>query len=555
MGLEVTESLDRFKASLIQLRPTREVCHLVVSFLSDILRPERIGIYLWDEDRGAFTVWPEQPDVIQRIMIFDPFLLYLTEHDGIYMREDFVEEGPPERAPIRRDAVRFFDQVNADLLMPLVLNQSMVGILFVRARRQPTAEILPVLQEIRALAVMALSNSILYARLEGILGHLEEKVRERTRELETAQSQLVQSEKMAMLGVMVAGIAHEINTPASVINGGVDNVEKSLRFLLGNLQSIVRLVPAEHQESLARVVNRVGMVVSGGAFRRVRDAFRRKRALQAILEERNIPEARNLAVYLVENGIFEPDSSSSVSEVEQIGSFCDGAFMQALVQTLGAVSPDDLPRLFRLLEEVANSARNLQNIRGSITSIVRIVRALKHYSHLDQGSMVPADLHEGIENTLVILDSLQRQNRDTVEIVRDFAKTPEVVCNPDELNQVWTNLLNNSFQALRSTPHPRIVIRTREVEMHGRPGVEVAITDNGPGMPPDVLSKIWDPFFTTKDQGEGSGLGLGIVKGIVEKHQGQIRVESEVGRGTTLVVTLPLERSATGAEKAGNSHS
>ena len=301
MSVSIADGLDRFKESLIQLRPTREVCHLVVSFLSEVLQPERLGIYLWDEEDGAFTVWPEQADVIQRIMIFDPFLQYLTEHDGIYRREDFDESTGAEAASINVEARRFFDEVHGDLLMPLVLNQSMVGILFVRARRQPTAEIFPILHEIRALAVMALSNSILYARLEGILGHLEDKVQERTRELEMTQSQLVQSEKMAMLGVMVAGIAHEINTPASVINGGVDNVEKSLRFLLTNLQAIVRIMPAEHQESLARVVNRVGMVVSGGAYRRVRDAFKRKRALAAELETRQVPEARDLAAYLVEN--------------------------------------------------------------------------------------------------------------------------------------------------------------------------------------------------------------------------------------------------------------
>ena len=539
MSVNIADGLDRFKESLIQLRPTREVCHLVVSFLSDALQPERIGIYLWDEDRGAFTVWPDQTDVIQRIMIFDPFLVYLTDHDGICTRDDFAGNTEGHPAPIPAEARRFFDQVDADLLMPLVLNQSMVGILFVRARRQPAADVFPILQEIRALAVMALSNSILYARLEGILGHLEEKVRERTRELEMAQSQLVQSEKMAMLGVMVAGIAHEINTPASVINGGVDNVEKSLRFLLTNLQTIVRLMPVGNQESLARVVNRVGMVVSGGAYRRVRDSFRRKRALAIQLETRSVPESKNLAEYLVENGLYEPEGDDP--EEEQLIRFCDSPFMGALLETLHAVKPADLPRLFRLFEEVANSARNLQNIRSSISSIVRIVRALKHYSHLDQGRMLAANIHEGLENTLVILDSLQKQAKQPVHIERDFGDLPPVVCNPDELNQVWTNLLNNAFHALRGTRTPVVTIATRRVEAGAAGAVEISIRDNGPGIPTDVLSRIWDPFFTTKDQGEGSGLGLGIVKGIVEKHRGRIRVETGVGSGTAFLVRLPVD--------------
>lgn len=525
-------ALGRFKESLIQLRPTAEVCHLVVSFLSEILNPERIGIYLWEEDQGAFTAWPPQEGATPRIMIFDPFLLYLTDHDGLYQR-DGLDDVPDS---IRTEAVRFFDAVEADLLMPLVLNQSMVGIVFVRARTRPGVEVYEILHEIRALAVMALSNSIIYARLEGILGHLEEKVRERTRELESAQSQLVMSEKMAMLGVMVAGIAHEINTPASVINGGVDNVEKSMRFLLANLQTVVRLVPAEHQDRLAQVINRVALVVSGGAYRRVKDTFKRKRLLGSFLEGKRIPGARDLAAFLVENGIFEIEESRAPEE--QLEEFFQSGTMQGLAETVQWVEADELPRLFRLLNEVANSARNLQNIRSSIKSVVRIVRALKHYSHLDQGRMVASDLHEGIDNTLVILDSLHKHQ---VEVVREFSELPRIVCNPDELNQVWTNLLNNAFQALRGTKAPRVTISTQLVQVQGEAGVEIRIADNGPGMSEAISRRIWDPFFTTKDQGEGSGLGLGIVKGIVEKHHGKISVRTEEGEGTEFIVQLPVE--------------
>ncbi|MCB1323540.1 MAG: HAMP domain-containing histidine kinase, partial [Leptospiraceae bacterium] len=125
-----------------------------------------------------------------------------------------------------------------------------------------------------------------------------------------------------------------------------------------------------------------------------------------------------------------------------------------------------------------------------------------------------------------------------VEVERDYGEIPRVVCNPDELNQVWTNIITNAYQALKNRSDARIVLKSRATENQ----VDISIRDNGPGMSADVLQKIWDPFFTTKDQGEGSGLGLGIVKGIVEKHNGHIRVNSSPGQGTEFIFSLPLRQ-------------
>ncbi|MCR9143074.1 MAG: ATP-binding protein [bacterium] len=552
-------NLDQFKEALIRLRPTVEICQIVVEFLADALGAAHQGIYLWSENEGAFTVWPEQTDVTRQFMIYDPFLLHMTDDDRVY-----YSNSPGELGPIQGDAERFFHQTGAELVIPLVLNQSLVGVIFAgrTSADLSSPEVMRLIGEVRSLAVMALSNSILYSRLEGILEHLEEKVQERTRELENAQSQLVQSEKMAMLGVMVAGIAHEINTPASVINGSVDNIERNLGHILNNLKQLRKTLPAEKQPTFFRLMNLIGAQLTSGQARPARDAFKRKRELTARLEQDGWQAARDVATFLVENGFYAPqkngnagDAADAAKDEERLDRFMRASVMKLLHNLNKDQSPEAVRFVIKFAQEVGNTARNLGNIRNGIRNIVRIVRALKSYSHLDQGGWSQADVVEGIENTLIIMSSVMKTE---VTIERSFGEIPQIVCNPDELNQVWTNLLTNAYQAMKDQSDARIRIRTALVEGGA---VLVEIQDNGPGIPPAVLSKIWDPFFTTKDQGEGSGLGLGIVQGIIEKHKGKIEVisytaddvanqqaQAEVARGTVFRVTLPIEGPGENAE-------
>ncbi len=557
-------NLDQFKEALIRLRPTAEICQIVVEFLADTLGAAHQGIYLWSENEGAFTVWPQQSEVTRQFMIYDPFLLHMTDDDRVYYAGQVADLGP-----VQADAERFFQQTGAELVIPLVLNQSLVGVIFAgrTGADLSSPEVMRLIGEVRSLAVMALSNSILYSRLEGILEHLEEKVRERTSELENAQSQLVQSEKMAMLGVMVAGIAHEINTPASVINGSVDNIERNLGHILNNLKELRKILPSDKQPTFFRLMNLIGAQLTSGQARPARDAFKRKRELSARLEAEGWQAARDVATFLVENGFYAPRpgeengapavADASAGESAEPADSLDRFMRASVVKLLHNLNKDSEPEavsfVIKFAQEVGNTARNLGNIRNGIRNIVRIVRALKSYSHLDQGGWSQADVHEGIENTLIIMSSVMKTE---VAIERNFGQIPQITCNPDELNQVWTNLLTNAYQAMKDQSDGRIRIRTEVAETGGRPAVLVEIQDNGPGIAPEVLTKIWDPFFTTKDQGEGSGLGLGIVQGIIEKHKGKIEVQSHVEsdssggveRGTSFRVLLPVEGPGEQAE-------
>jgi signal transduction histidine kinase len=190
--------------------------------------------------------------------------------------------------------------------------------------------------------------------------------------------------------------------------------------------------------------------------------------------------------------------------------------------------------------------RTASTVRHAVASIQRIVGALKSYSHLDhQAVRTEADLHEGLETTLALLHHALRD----IVVERRFGVLPRVPVYVDELNQVWTNLIQNAQQALtsRAGANGKITIETSVED----DWVVVRVTDNGPGVPGDVLPRIFEPFFTTKRKGEGTGLGLGIARQIVHKHGGAMRCESQPGR-TRFEVRLPIGGIAGGGVGSGS---
>ncbi|MEO1147072.1 MAG: ATP-binding protein [Cyanobacteria bacterium J06638_22] len=179
--------------------------------------------------------------------------------------------------------------------------------------------------------------------------------------------------------------------------------------------------------------------------------------------------------------------------------------------------------------------RTLSSMQLGSDRIRKLVLSLRNFSRLDEAEIKAVDLHEGIENTLVILNHRLKQE---VEIVKGYGTLPLVDCYPAQLNQVFMNILLNALDALEShqVEAPQIVIRTEVLSDHQ---IRITISDNGPGIPPDVLHRVFDPFFTTKPVGLGTGLGLGICYQIMEKHQGTIQAFSSIGQGAKFVITLP----------------
>lgn len=193
----------------------------------------------------------------------------------------------------------------------------------------------------------------------------------------------------------------------------------------------------------------------------------------------------------------------------------------------------DLDQLMRDgIRDDIDEARNLvQDSIDGLDDLTKLAQGLKDFSRLDRAAQGEFDINEGLDRTLLIAKN-KIKHKATVH--KHYGEIPQVVCSPSQLNQVFLNLLTNAVDAIEDTGD--IVIHTTEQDG----AVEVSISDNGCGIPADVMAKIRNPFFTTKDVGQGTGLGLSIVDRIVTQHGGELRIESEPGKGTTVTVVLPV---------------
>ncbi len=381
-------------------------------------------------------------------------------------------------------------------------------------------------------AATAIENANLYATVRQFNEELEAKVALRTaelqamndelgktiRELNETQAQLTLSERLAGLGQLVAGVAHEINSPSAAIRGTADTLADAVGRLSTRQLHLHQLLGANGANELAEVFALVAPELA--EIHRVSPVKlrRRSRALHGTLMDMEVSEE-------TADLVCKPLAELSV----------DGDLVSQLSHYLQE-GPEHARFVVDTLVDHVTVHRSTRTIQDAIRRIQRIVGSLKSYSHLDQEAVrAQADVHEGIENTLVILEY---QLGHGIVVHREYAALPSVPVFVDELNQVWTNLIHNAVQALDG--QGQIDIET----MARNDGIAVRIIDNGPGIPDEIMKRIFEPFFTTKAKGEGTGLGLGIVRQIVDKHGGRVSCESRPGR-TCFEVWLPAKVSKT----------
>jgi signal transduction histidine kinase len=230
-------------------------------------------------------------------------------------------------------------------------------------------------------------------------------------------------------------------------------------------------------------------------------------------------------------------SEQGIEEAWQVApTLANLGYQRNELQTLAAdFTPSQFPAIIDWLNDTYNIYSLLEEIGQGTGRISELVKALKDYTYLDQAPVQAVDIHEGLDSTLVILRSKLRPG---ITVHREYATDlPRIQALGSELNQVWTNLVDNAIDAMNG--QGEITLRTRADD----PWVIVDIEDNGPGIPPEILPNLFDPFFTTKAPGSGTGLGLNISHNIVVgKHQGQIDVSSQPGQ-TRFEVRIPIDCS------------
>jgi signal transduction histidine kinase len=347
----------------------------------------------------------------------------------------------------------------------------------------------------------------LLQRMPGVGPRLVAIMSDRVRDQARDQQQ---REKMLALGKLSAGLAHELNNPAAAARRAAaalrDRIGRMPGLALRVVQREVRFQELADAEAARQAAGRQ----EDRALSTLARAAREDR-VAAWLEAHRVPDAHLLAPTLSENGL-TPD------RLEQIAA---------------SVRPEALPDVLAWIENSAAAHRLLDEILASTARISELVGSIKTYSHMDRAPHPqPTEIPPGLESTLVMLGGRLRAKNIRVE--REFAPDlPPVLGMPGELNQVWTNLIDNALHAL--PPGGRLRLAARP----DLGGVLVEVEDNGPGIPPEILGRIFEPFFTTKPVGEGTGLGLDIVHRIVTKqHRGSIRVASEPGK-TVFSVWLP----------------
>jgi signal transduction histidine kinase len=305
-------------------------------------------------------------------------------------------------------------------------------------------------------SVEDLKKQILALREE--IQAINESAKEQKRELELtlenlrqAQSQLIQSEKMASVGVLTAGIAHELNNPINFMSGNVFPLKEDLNEIFSLLEKYDQIIQKN----------------------KLKEHFT---ALEELKDEIDFS-------YLI----------------KEIHSLMNG------------------------IEEGAHRS-------------IEIIKGLRSFSRLDDEACQLYDIHEGIDSSLVLL---QNQIRDKqISVRKDYGDFEGLECFPSKLNQVIMNILTNSIQAVEEGKG-ELFIQTISSAI----GIKIIIKDNGKGMPPEVKKRMFEPFYTTKDVGQGTGLGLSISYGIIERHNGNIDVITEAGKGTEFIISLPKTQS------------
>ena len=328
-----------------------------------------------------------------------------------------------------------------------------------------------------------------------------------------AQQQQNQQDKMVMLGTMTAGLMHELNNPGSAARRAASQLRTNLQRMHALARGFSeRGHTADQRACLSALQERALLVKSESCMSSIEQSDAEEE-LGNWMDGHSMAKAWEFAPVLVSSGIM-------ISDLDCLAK---------------AFSDSELAEPVEWLEATASSMQMVGLVEESVARVTELAQAVKSYVHEGQGGVQDVDVNESIHATMVMLKHKFREKN--IRVQKDFgAGIPKLHCLCSGLNQVWTNLLDNALDAV--SEGGSIGVKTTLVGGE----VQVSITDNGPGIPPDVQEHIFDPFFTTKPAGVGSGMGLGIVRKVLEGYDGRLTLESKPGH-TEFVVHVPLDQT------------
>lgn len=323
---------------------------------------------------------------------------------------------------------------------------------------------------------------------------------------------MMQSEKLMALGKISAGLAHELNNPASAMVRSAQKLHEFIHQTPERFKAVMTMRASEEQtDSINQIL-----------FDRI--ANRKKEEL-TLLEQESLKD--DLIDWLEDQGI---------DEVEEIAdTFVEFDFSEDDLEKIKEISGGDyLQIILNWVYSTLNKEALIEEINESAKRISELILSIKSYSHMDRGSdKTLIDIHEGMINTMIMLK--HKFKKKNIRVDKQFDKSmPKIMAHPGELNQIWTNIIDNAIDAMDK--NGMLTVKTFLDHEY----VCVHIQDNGPGIPTELVNRIFEPFFTTKGVGEGTGMGLDIVRRIIEQHRGTIDVDSKPGE-TVFKICFPIQ--------------